>query len=179
MADPIPSAGSIHVPGRLCANPTDLGAAFPHGGTDLGSVVAHDFFPQAINPDVEDESLGGERTETLLACERALYQVILGGFSSAMAVRVLARSIAGGGGYGAGDDSRLASAREFVLLFSPRYADRHPGLIIWRACGSWRESTQLALAANREIGAAAAFRGLRDATKGVYEINRLSEMTSP
>lgn len=178
MADPVPAAGSIHVPGRLCANPTDLGLAFPHGGTDLGSVEAHDFLPGIVAVDTEDESLGGERTETVLACERALYQVELGAYSTAMAHRIYASTSAGGGGYGkAGDDSRLASAREFVLLFSPRYPTKHAGLIIYRACGSWQEAARIAFSIGRPIGAVAAFRGLRHASKGVYQHEYLSAMT--
>jgi len=176
MTTPLADTGSLRVPGRLCAAPTSIGT-FPHGGTDLGNVVAIDFYPQTRVLDIEDESIGGERTETVRACESALLQVVLGSMTTAMLSKVLAHTSGGGGGYGtAGDDSVLGSADEFVLLFSPR-SSAHPALIMYRACPSWADSAQLGFSIGSDVGAAVAFRGIRHASKGVYQVDVLGSIS--
>ncbi len=178
MADALSPSTSWRPAGRLVASPTDLGAAFPHGGTDLGEVLDIDFATEIKDADVESEVKGGEIVETVVACERAQLQVVLGAMTTAMLAKVLDAPDSDGGSYAAsgGDGgTRLGSSREFVLLYAPRRSTE-PGLLMFRAMPMWGRSSTIHLGIRRAPGALVTFKGIRHATKGTYQLRPFSAL---
>lgn len=69
MATPSP-LNQLRIPGKLCINPTDLSAAFPHGGTALGMTKKNEFFPNASYLPVLGEEYGGAVVDLIFTGER-------------------------------------------------------------------------------------------------------------
>jgi len=173
---------SLRVPARVCATPTNLGIAFPHGGADLGHVANIIFLPNLQAREVDAEEFGGTAVEWIVAGERPLLALNVRGFTDAMVTRVFRETFTGGGGdegirYNTTRGGDLISAQAFKLLVSPRDTINHPGLIIYRACPIIEETAEVPLGTRREIGLRVFFHAIKDATKGHYEIQKLADMT--
>lgn len=171
MLNPI---NSLRIPGRLCADPTNLAGAFPHGGTDLGLVSEQRFRLNAERGEVRAEEFGGEATEYVIAGQSPVYAAFLTGLDSNM----LAKIFESGFKYpGSNAPGTLGSARGFKLLFSPRDTVNHPGLIVYNAVGLPDVAAELSFATNLDTGLLVVFKGLRSASGNIYQVDKLGALT--
>ena len=177
-------AKSLRVPARLCADPTDLATAFPHGGTDLGLVSNIVFRPNLKSRIVEAEEYGGEVVETIVAGESPILAVFLTGFNNEMTSRVFRETAVGSS---SGDQvirytsttvaGTLGSAKKFKMLLSPRDTTDHPGLLFYNALPLIEEIAEFRWSIDDSLGVPAVFRGIRDSNGKVYEIAKLEDMS--
>src|SRR3972149_495263 len=80
-----PNARSIiRVPGRLIADPTDLSAAYPYGGTELGIVRDAEFRFGVKTKLVTAEEWGGQVVEGFYAGESCVFIAVMRGYDNDM-----------------------------------------------------------------------------------------------
>ena len=172
-----------HAFGRLCIAPTNLAAAFPHGGTALGLTAEVNFRPVQRMREVRAEEFGGEVVEIIVGREDVVLAATIRGWDSDALQRVFVRTAAGTSGErvvsypGSVRAGTLGSDRSVVLLFSPRNTEHHPAILIYRAVPIVDESVSIPLAQKREIVAQVVFRGIRDASDRVYACGRLEDLS--
>lgn len=174
---------SLRAPARVCASPASLGSAFPHGGTDLGEALRIEFSPGQSRIPITKEEHGGEPLDWIVRHENPLLLLLFRGAHNAMVSKIFAASSTGGSTgttRGSAPDSpgkgRLASARAFSLLVSPRDTTRFPGLILYAALPLWDETARMQWMVSQEIGVPAAFRAIRDGAGRLYQLARLGDM---
>jgi hypothetical protein len=63
--------------GRVCVGPSNLSAAYPHGGTGLGLIRDIEFQPGIRNREIAAEEFGGIATEYIRLGERAALTGVL------------------------------------------------------------------------------------------------------
>ncbi len=180
-----PDLGAVlHVPGRLCFNPTNLSTAWPHGGTGLGEKKQLVVKPMRSYSTIKEEAFGQEVIDVLdmgeswmLACIfRSLDGDMLGkafpstftGTSSGL------KGISYPGSFRAGT---LKSDSAFKLLFTPDDEDRHPWVYFPNTLMLVDESAELALDIPEELGVSAVFHATRDSTARVVIIGRKGDIT--
>jgi hypothetical protein len=66
----------LRFPGRLCKTPTNLAAAFPHGGTELGVVRDMVFRPMVSTTPIHAEEFG-RTVEVIVTKESAVFACVL------------------------------------------------------------------------------------------------------
>jgi hypothetical protein len=176
-------ASSLRVPGRLAADPTNLGIAYPHGGADLGLVRAIVFRPGFLSERLPFEEFGGKIGEVLHGGQTPRLGVVLVGFTDALTQRVFPETVVGGtqGKRGirstsATNAGRLGSAGGFKLLFSPRDTANHPALVLYNAVPLVEDVAEVALNTEENTGIAVVFEALRDATGRDWLLQRLQDI---
>ncbi len=110
--------------GRLVSGATDLTAAFPHGGTELGNVRDAEFRPIQKTSLVTNEGWGGQASEVVYMGESAILAVVLRGYDIDAWLACFPNAAAGASG-------------EPLLTFNPTLASgTRPGAsaIPWPTC---------------------------------------------
>jgi len=174
----------LRVAGRLCKDPTDLSAAFPHGGTALGLVASVEFTPVMARAEIRAEEYGGEIIEIVEQAERVVFVCVARGYDSDM-LSTIFRDTATGSGTGGlvvtNDSTRrggeLGSASTVKLLYSPKDTEQHPALLIYKAVPLTDPTIQLQMSIGEELGVAAVFTGIRDGSGRLYQWGRLEDLT--
>ena len=176
----------VAVPGRLCVNPANLAAAFPHGGTALGIVKAVSVRPGVSYQEVTAEEYGGERIEVVATGEAWVLAAILRSWDHDALSRFFPSEVVGGSGQplvthpslvaDTGRAGRLLSASSIVLCFSPDSPANHPGLVMHRAIPMLDAAieTNLSLARPQEI--AVVFAAIRSAAGKSVSWGRLADI---
>lgn len=173
MVDVTPITKSLRPAGRLVIDPTDLGIAFPHGGTFLGHAARIELvFNQSIR-EIPDEFLGGEPIEDIIRHENPILIVVIRALPEEALKTVFAGFTAGVSGapvpaYPSGSKGRLGSDSRVKILYSPRDAANHPGLIFYSAVPAFDVASRLQMMIGADLGFAIAFRGRRDGSDRVY-----------
>lgn len=182
MATPYPY-NVIRAPGSLVWNPTDLGAAYPYGGTELGVCRAMEF-----RPGIKTEKLVAEEwrlpVATIVTQQSAVMFGILRSWDDDF-IKLLFPAYATGSKSGrpvvlpnASTGKRTAgfdmNANAGKLLFAPLAPDMVPTILLYRAVPLVDDAAALALRVTEEYGLAFAFETEADATgrthaKGVLE----------
>ena len=174
----------LRVAGRLCKDPTDLLADFPHGGTALGLIASAEFTPVMTRAEIRAEEYGGEIVEVVEQAERVVFACVARGYDSDM-LATLFRDTATGGGTGGivvtNDSTRrggeLGSDSAVKLLYSPKDTEQHPALLLYRTIPLTDPTIQMQMSIGEELGIAAVFTGIRDATDRIYQWGRLEDLT--
>ncbi len=182
MADLLSALNSLRLPARVCAVPTDLGIAFPHGGTDLGEVANIAALPRMRFLEITQEARGGEVTEAVGGGEAPVVGMNLRGFNNEMISRTMRETFVGGSGtrgirYKTTQGGDLRTSDAFKLLISPRDTAKHPGLILYAAAAVYDQVAEIPFGTDRETGVRMLFLCFRDNTNGIYELQKLAEMT--
>ena len=178
------SSNLIYVPGRLVKPPTDLSAAFPYGGTALGSAAEIIFQPNLETHEIRAEEFGGEIIERLYGTETALLGALMRGYDDDALAAIFQDTAAGGktgarvvsfpGSTRAGS---LGSALSFKLFFAPLDEEHHPALLIYKAIPLIEASARLRFSAGEEWGYPVMFQGIRDGSSRVYAMGRMEDLT--
>lgn len=142
---------ALQVNGKLCWNPTDLSAAYPHGGSQLGFMKSHALKVRTGQHVIRAEELA-VAVDVIFAGEEWVFAAILSSWD-VDAVVLLNRDAAAGAVTGrpvlkhrtATDGVRagvLASTLAGILYFSPD-SDAHPGVLLKNAMPLKEESATL------------------------------------
>lgn len=185
MSSPYPRS-ILKIPGKLVKNPTDLSAAYPHGGTELGVCrdVVMNFGVQVDFPIAEEFKAPAA---AILQEERAFFACVLRSWDDDMLstiwhntqtstygeTGVLAK-VSGSGVKRAG--TNLAT-RGVKLFFSPHAVDQHRAVLLYNAVPIPAETAELQLSIGREMGLAIVFRALPDQLGRMYACDLRGNMT--
>lgn len=175
----------LRLRGRLVAAPTDLGAAFPHGGTQLGLVKQATFRYGIQTQNITAEEYGGITTEAVYAGEGAVLAGFMRDYDNDMIARLFPGTSAGASGarvveQDAGDSGILLSSRSIVLLFAPIATNAttgHPHILMYNAVPMLDETADLQLHAGVEAAVAFVFRCIPDASSRLYRIGRRGDLS--
>ena len=171
--------------GRLCAAPSSLTTAFPHGGTALGSVRDVIFRPRAKTGFVTAEEFGGETIEAVQGGESPFLACILRGMDNDMISRVWPNSAAGSvstdrviSAPGSNAPGRKRSDDSFALLFSPNDTANGRALIIFKALPIIIEDADIVFHKREESGVSVVFRAIRNSNGKLYQFGRLEDLST-
>jgi hypothetical protein len=173
----------LRIPGRLCADPTDLTLAFPHGGTALGIARDMEFRFGYKTSVATAEEWGGVVNKVFYTGETCIMGAVLRDFDPDMIKKVFPNvATAATGDVTINNDINTGNRAgfdlvAFKLLFSPKSVDRHPHILIYNAIPALDESAQLSLSLGEEIGIGAVFHGSPDSTGRVYSVGLRDNLT--
>lgn len=175
----------LRLRGRLCADPTDLNQAFPHGGKALGLTRAAVFRYGIRTAAVEAEEFGMVATEVVLSGFSAVLAAILRDFDDEFLSRVFPQTVVGGTSgrrllqgdlAGSTPPGSLLSSKSFKLLFSPLDQERSPFVLLYNALPLVEETAELQLSAAQEGELAAMFLAAANTNKRVYQVGRRADL---
>lgn len=161
-------AGKIwRTPGIVVANPTDLSAAAPFGGTQLGTIHFGRLRPLERVDEITAEEYGGETTEIVLRGRDYVCVAIVRGWDGDALQRIFRSTAVGSSGNRvinepADEHGDLGTGVAASILFAPNDA-RHPAWLLPRAVPLIAEAAELQASIVSELNLAVAFRCLRDA----------------
>lgn len=174
----------LRAPGQLVVNPTNLGLAFPHGGTRVGSVrlVALTVAGQGFR--VESEALG-EATDVLEGPNRYVFACFLRGWDDDAVRLFLADNYRQGAVSGhavfsePGDSVPGSSAlgRAARILYVPDDPVHAPALLIHRGVPDWSDNAEVAWRRRDELGIPLAVECIRSAAGKIVEIGMIADLT--
>lgn len=157
------------IPGKLVVDPTNLAAAFPYGGTELGAVrqVALKLRYQALDVPAEEFD---EPCEFLLgACKVLGLGAVLRQYDDKVLTTVFPSTSTGSSSGEKGVDwpgtaraGALGSARAVKLLFVPNNS-AHPGILLYKAVPCFTGEVEVMHEILGESAFAVLFRAMRDA----------------
>jgi hypothetical protein len=183
---------ALRVPGRLIKNPTDLTAARPGGGTDLGEVADIVFLVGQKHGVIVAEEFGGQVVEDVMAGESAVLTAVLRQFDEDALGSVFPNAAAGSvtgkrkieyapgktsGGYKL--PGTMRSTLAFKLVFWPDDVLRHRFLVLYKAMPMVDESAKLQFHMNAEVGIPVVFQGIPDTANSyrTYDIGFRRDIT--
>jgi len=180
------SRNIIRLPGNLVKDPTDLSAAYPYGGTELGQVTDDSFRYGAKHRTIEAEEWGGQTVEVVHGGTSCVFACHLRGFDDdAISAMFMDTAVATPSLHRAhrlrtaqGRAGTLLSANSMILLFVPLAAIRHHSILIWNAAPVISTETSLALHMSSEVTIPVMWYGLPDATGRVAEVRKFVDMVS-
>ena len=178
----------LRIPGKLVINPSNINAAFPHGGTELGLVRDSEMRVGIKTELVHAEEWGGQPVEAVYCGETALYAAVLREWDDDAISNIFPNTAAGAisgnrsilgsvAGSGINRAGTLLSSKSFVLLFSPKAVDRHPMVILRKAIPMVEESSMLQLSLAEELGIGVVFQCVPDANDKLYDIGKREDLT--
>ena len=172
----------LRAPCKLCATPTNLATAFPHGGTALGLTAKVILKPQAILSPITAEEFGGTVVDVIYCGEKALVTCVLRGWDADVISAVFPNSTVGSvrgkpylrwepGATGQNKPGYRLSNKAVKLYFSPEAGDYAVGLLIHSAIPAWDEAAEINLTDDVEAALPVAFWAVPATTTGrCYEM---------
>lgn len=172
----------VRVTGKLVINPTNLAAAFPYGGTELGAarkIALKTSYPQ---DDIRAEEFGGELVEAIeLGPDDVSIAALLRQWDADVISTIFPATLAPGDGTktidipGSFRAGGLASSRSVKLLFAAIDSTK-PSVIIYRALPMLDPSGVLELSIFSEAALLVKFRGVRDASGRIARMNKIGNL---
>lgn len=177
----------LRIPGRLCADPSDLTAAFPHGGTALGITRDAEFRFGASKHVITAEEWGNIPCEVIVGGETAVMGCVLREFDNDMVKKVFLNPATGSSSGDQVINSKAPAAtlkpgyrlslKGFKLLFSPKSVDTHPHILMYNALPILDEAALVQASLAEELGIAVAFHAVPDSSGRVYAIGKREDLT--
>ncbi len=178
----------LQVPGRLVINPTDLTAAYPYGGTELGAVHQIAVRRTAGSFDVMASEYGGAVVETIQGGENWALAAYLRGFDNDAISTVFPNTATGTTTKRRGvkhwmdaaspvRPGSLGSARSVKLLFAPYDVDRCRAVYFFRALPRVEETWEMALSVDTRVEVPVVFVAIPNASLKVAVADFLREIT--
>ena len=168
--------------GTLIENPTDMTAASPYGGTELGFTPLMAYRPNPKTPIQIAEEFGGMIVEAAYMGLSAVLVGILRTWDNDALTRIFPNTIEGtktgdrvvsyqafGSSAQPGD---LASDRSIGLLFAPAAEEFHPFIYFYRALPLVEKTAEIRLNMVDDFGIAFAFRAIPDSNGKVIDKGR-------
>lgn len=171
-------------PGSLCIDPTDLTAAFPHGGTALGVVRDEEFRPGMIERVNRSEFMGSAvevyqtGQDPIFVCvlrqwdddalSAAWPDVDTSGTNPMIRGRVSTNAARAG---------LKLSSKAVALCFSPRALDTDRFIVLYKAIPVIQEGASIVVNLGAEVGIGMMWRGIPDATGRLYDIGTRTDIT--
>ncbi len=178
------AARTIRNVGRLVVGPTDLSAAYPHGGTEVGRtklVVLQSFGEQYR---IQGEGIG-RATDVLEADKRWTFSCFLRGWDND-AVDLLMNDGDSVGGTsrhrvwsapGSTTPGASALARAQILLYVPDDILHNPAVLVFAAIPQWSPGAEIAFQRGTEYGIPLSAECFEDGNGNTLEIGRLSDLS--
>ena len=188
MAAPTRSR-SWRIPGRLVKDPTDLTAAFPYGGTELGFVHKEVLRFNAEHHGMTAEEWGPQVYEVIDAGSSLVLGVEVRGFDIDMISAIFPDTAAGSKIHSDTAERSIQGRptsvragmklgdRSFALLFVPDDVKSKPGVLIYDAIPVIAEDATMAFDAETEATFNAVFYSRPDASDRTWDIAYLKDMT--
>lgn len=177
-------ASRLHVPGRLVRDPTDLTAAFPHGGVALGSVKDLVVRPSVARVDVRAEEWGAEVVEQIYAGSAWVMVGILRNFDEDAVAKIFPNVAAGATSGknvvkhpGSNAAGTLRGGSSVKLLFVPDDTDRHRMVYFRKALPLVEEALEMSLSLARPLEVAFAFIAIRPSSGEAAEMALKEDLT--
>jgi len=174
----------IRAPGRIVVGPSDLSAAYPHGGTEIGLTRACVLQPVGSAFEVVSEGLAGGVTDVLEPAHEYVFSCFVRGWSDAAVSRFfrdhyVAGSASGHARYSAPSPPHGSSALGYALtlLFVPDDSIHVPAIIVYRGVPDWSESAEVAFQRGDELGLPLAFDCLRSDAGKILEVGMLADLS--
>jgi len=178
------------IKGELILTPTDLTAAFPYGGTQIGSVRDHVFHAGPQYRGIHAEELGVE-VEHILTGEPTIFACVLRDYDDDALAKVWPQTTAPTGATasagvliesapgiaGKKRPGQVMSDFEVKLLFAPKATETHYHILIYRAIPLIEESAQIEFGPNVEPGLAVMWKAIPHKTKGTWQQARKERLT--
>lgn len=152
----------VRVPGRLVLNPTNLAAAFPHGGTALGVTRDQELRPNVKIHEEHAQEWGGATSRLLYCGTRAVFAAVFRSWDADALAHYWPESAAG-----AVTQERVVApdvnadstrAGRFIagsiVLWSPLAIESAPAVLLFDALPMLDETTRLQLSLKGELGMA-------------------------
>jgi hypothetical protein len=170
---------ALRVPGKLCASPTNLSAAYPHGGTALGMHSKLVVQPKAIVSPITAEEYGGTVVDAIYCGEKPLIKCVLRGWDADAISSVMPNTTVGSlsgrryirfepGVSGQNKPGYRLGNQAIKLLFSPDNYLYNPFLLVYAAIPAWEESAEMALTDDNELALSVAFWATPDSSGRTY-----------
>lgn len=189
----------IRAPGRLVLNPSNLAAAYPYGGTEIGKTNVCMLRPLGSVYRVEYEALG-EVGDVLEANKRYVFSCFCRGWDDDAVAQLFSRAYSAGGtsqhaqfsepgpngltyNSGTGEwegtlaPGSSAITRAVVLLYVPDDTTHVPAVLIYRGIPDWSDGAQVALSRRDELGIPVTLECLRDANDNILTVGRLADLS--
>lgn len=179
--------------GKLVVGPTDLTAADPYGGTEIGLMNAAVLVPRGEPRMIWNEGLG-DYTDALEPWYQWTFTCFLRGSDDSAKTLLLKGNRTVGSktqhGVYTAPNSRtpgqsMIDYSNVVVLFVPENLIDHDALILYRAIPVWDDAAELAFQKREEFGFPLTFRLMRDSTGGgaavgnTHQWARLPDLTLP
>lgn len=174
------------IPGVLIANPTDLAAAFPYGGTVLGVVRSIELDLGARVRMVIDEGGGGGVIEQVKLGQASALHAVIRSWDPNMVAALFPNTTSFEGlpvqvnqesGTGIEPPGIFGSGSAVKLLFAPVAPLHHEGIILYRAVPYAQEAARMQLSLTKEVGVAVSFMGLPNDSALRHKIGFLERLT--
>lgn len=178
----------LQVPGRLVINPSDLSAAYPYGGTDLGAV--HNIVARRTSGtfDVTASEYGGAVVESIQGGENWVLGAYLRQYDNDAISTVFPNTATGTSTKRPGvkhwldaaspvRPGALGSARSVKLLFAPYDVDRCRAVYFYRALPRVEETWEMSLSVDTRVEVPVLFVAIPDASLRCVVNDFLREIT--
>lgn len=172
----------FRVPGRLSVGPTDLSAAWPHGGTGLGTVSEIVISPAVQYAIVTGDEFGGEVLDYVELGSSWILGAVLREWNSYnvdLIFNTATGAVSGEKVVSYPSASRPGSkVSSVVLLFTPYEQDVHPAFLAYRAIPLVPETTALKASIMDELVVPVMFHCIRNAAgTGQVKFGLLEDLT--
>lgn len=174
------------VPGKLVMNPTDLTAAYPYGGTELGLTAAVLFKPGIMSRQHGAEEWGGTVVESTFTGQVALISCVLRSFDKDALAKVFPNTATGDQTGRVGLDGRVSASanlpgyrmsnKAVKLLWVPDDLVENEAILIYNAIPGVDEAAELALSINVEFGTPVFFLASVDSQKRICKVAPLEDL---
>jgi len=169
---------TFNAQGYLVKDPTDLSAAFPHGGAPLGLYRSVVWKITATRAEITAEEYANLPVELIEGAESIIVAATLREYNQTSLAAVFPSTSAGGvQRTKTTQRGSLGSDRAIKLLISPLSTEDQPALLIPRAIPLVAEAADIAFHLDEEWGVPVMLMGIPDATGRLYELNTLGNMT--
>ncbi len=167
------------VPGKLAINPTNLGAAFPHGGTALGvstRVRIEMTRPQIM---IKAEEFGSEVCEVVRGAETFILGAMLRQWDADVLAAIFPDTATTtiNGLPATTRAGTLASDNSAVLIFTPDNQTDHPAILLYKAIPLVEETAELRFGIVQELVLPVLWLALRDSSDRFYSIGKIGDLS--
>lgn len=174
-----------NVAARVVKDPTDLSAAFPYGGTELGLTMKNRFAPNIVTRETTREEWGGAAASAHYMSERGLLAMTLRDFDPDMVAavfpntasvnghRVVRGSFASSVNLPGYDLAGLAAK----ILLAPLDPDAFEGVLLFNAVPVIDEDFSAEYGIGNEVGIGLSWLAMPDSTGRTWEMGKIAGMT--
>lgn len=168
----------------IVLNPTDFTAAFPYGGTELGTLRTIEFRPGVQSREIAAEEWGGATSEVVYAGERAVLVAVLRDYDVDAVTNVFPVSSSSNGHaviapvVNSGNMPGYAlSGKAAGILVCPKESTEHPALWMPNAHPIVVPDFAARYSFDSELGLGLSWVAVPDGSGRPYELGVLSELT--
>lgn len=169
--------------GRVVLNPTDLEAAYPYGGVEVGLTREVALTPLGTGFRVMSEAFG-EATDVLEASNEFVFACVVRGWDDDAVELLLSDGQAAGAttrrrtwsSPGIVTPGASALDRAVSLLYVPDDSLHVPACLIYRGIPSWADSAELFWQRRAELALPIALDCLRDARDRILSVGMLADL---